>query len=95
MILCLSGAVAVGSFGVACFQMHPEQTGAVSSNPEWVFTELAKILFDSWVVGVLPFAILATVTSALSCQLLVCSSTLIEDFHKASLHKGTSQLKLI
>ncbi|VTQ12805.1 sodium/proline symporter [Pseudomonas aeruginosa] len=33
MILCLGGAVAVGFFGIAYFQAHPEQAGAVSENP--------------------------------------------------------------
>ena len=82
MILCLGGAVAVGFFGIAYFQAHPEQAGAVSDNPERVFIELAKILFNPWVAGVLLSAILAAVMSTLSCQLLVCSSALTEDFYK-------------
>ena len=61
MILCLGGAVAVGFFGIAYFQAHPEQAGAVSDNPERVFIELAKILFNPWVAGVLLSAILAAV----------------------------------
>ena len=85
MILCLGGAVAVGFFGIAYFQAHPEQAGAVSENPERVFIELAKILFNPWIAGVLLSAILAAVASTLSCQLLVCSSALTEDFYKAFL----------
>ncbi len=61
MILCLGGAVAVGFFGIAYFQAHPEQAGAVSENPERVFIELAKILFNPWIAGVLLSAILAAV----------------------------------
>lgn len=95
MILCLGGAVAVGFFGIAYFQAHPEQAGAVSDNPERVFIELAKILFNPWVAGVLLSAILAAVMSTLSCQLLVCSSALTEDFYKAFLRKGASQLELV
>ena len=95
MILCLGGAVAVGFFGIAYFQAHPEQAGAVSENPERVFIELAKILFNPWIAGVLLSAILAAVMSTLSCQLLVCSSALTEDFYKAFLRKGASQLELV
>ncbi|OES60380.1 sodium:proline symporter, partial [Pseudomonas aeruginosa] len=95
MILCLGGAVAVGFFGIAYFQAHPEQAGAVGENPERVFIELAKILFNPWVAGVLLSAILAAVMSTLSCQLLVCSSALTEDFYKAFLRKGASQLELV
>jgi sodium/proline symporter len=95
MILCLGGAVAVGFFGIAYFSAHPEQAGAVSENHERVFIELAKILFNPWIAGVLLSAILAAVMSTLSCQLLVCSSALTEDFYKAFLRKNASQLELV
>ena len=95
MILCLGGAVAVGFFGIAYFAAHPDVAGAVSENPERVFIELAKILFNPWVAGVLLSAILAAVMSTLSCQLLVCSSALTEDFYKAFLRKGASQTELV
>ncbi|MFZ3024751.1 sodium/proline symporter PutP [Pseudomonas sp.] len=95
MILCLGGAVAVGFFGIAYFAAHPELGGAVAENPERVFIELAKILFNPWIAGVLLSAILAAVMSTLSCQLLVCSSALTEDFYKAFLRKNASQLELV
>ncbi|WP_137889268.1 sodium/proline symporter PutP [Pseudomonas sp. 2FE] len=95
MILCLGGAVAVGFFGIAYFAAHPEVGGAVTENPERVFIELAKILFNPWVAGVLLSAILAAVMSTLSCQLLVCSSALTEDFYKSFLRKGASQTELV
>ncbi len=95
MILCLGGAVAVGFFGIAYFAAHPELGGAVAENPERVFIELAKLLFNPWIAGVLLSAILAAVMSTLSCQLLVCSSALTEDFYKAFLRKSASQLELV
>ena len=95
MILCLAGAVAVGFFGIAYFSAHPDLAGPVSENPERVFIELAKILFNPWIAGILLSAILAAVMSTLSCQLLVCSSALTEDFYKAFLRKGASQNELV
>jgi len=95
MVLCLGGAVAVGFFGIAYFSAHPEVAGAVTENPERVFIELAKILFNPWVAGVLLSAILAAVMSTLSCQLLVCSSALTEDFYKSFLRKNASQVELV
>lgn len=95
MIFCLAGAVAVGFFGIAYFSAHPELGVAVEANPERVFIELAKILFNPWVAGVLLSAILAAVMSTLSCQLLVCSSALTEDFYKAFFRKGASQTELV
>ena len=85
MILTLAGAVAVGFFGIAYFAAHPEVAGPVAENPERVFIELAKLLFNPWIAGILLSAILAAVMSTLSCQLLVCSSALTEDFYKAFL----------
>ena len=95
MILCLGGAVAAGFFGIAYFQQHPELAGVVNANPETVFMELTKILFNPWVAGIVLAAILAAVMSTLSCQLLVCSSTLTEDFYKSFLRKNASQKDLV
>lgn len=95
MILCLLGAVAVGFFGIAYFENHPEQAGEVSVNGERIFIELTRILFNPWIAGVLLSAILAAVMSTLSCQLLVCSSALTEDLYKTFLRKGASQRELV
>lgn len=95
MILCLGGAVAAGFFGIAYFQQHPELASVVNANPETVFMELTKILFNPWIAGIVLAAILAAVMSTLSCQLLVCSSTLTEDFYKSFLRKNASQKELI
>ncbi len=95
MTLCLVGAVAAGFFGIAYFQQHPELAAVVNANPETVFMELTKILFNPWIAGVVLAAILAAVMSTLSCQLLVCSSTLTEDFYKSFLRKNASQKELI
>ncbi|MBU0809107.1 MULTISPECIES: sodium/proline symporter PutP [Pseudomonas] len=95
MILTLAGAVAVGFFGIAYFSANPDLAGPVTDNPERVFIELAKLLFNPWIAGILLSAILAAVMSTLSCQLLVCSSALTEDFYKAFLRKDASQVELV
>ncbi len=95
MILCLAGTIAVGFFGIAYFTNNPDQAGNVSKNGERVFIELAMLLFNPWVAGVLLSAILAAVMSTLSCQLLVCSSAITEDLYKAFLRKGASQRELV
>ncbi|MBK5072514.1 sodium/proline symporter PutP [Budviciaceae bacterium CWB-B4] len=95
MIFCLGGAVAVGFFGIAFFSNNPTLAGNVSENGERVFIELAKLLFNPWIAGILLSAILAAVMSTLSCQLLVCSSALTEDFYKAFLRKNASQNELV
>lgn len=95
MILCLGGAVAVGFLGIAFFSNNPALAGNVSENGERVFIELSKLLFNPWIAGILLSAILAAVMSTLSCQLLVCSSALTEDFYKAFLRKNASQKELV
>lgn len=95
MILCLAGAVAAGFFGIAYFQQHADLALVVNANPETVFMELTKILFNPWIAGVVLAGILAAVMSTLSCQLLVCSSTLTEDFYKAFIRKNASEKELV
>jgi len=95
MTLCRGGAVAAGFFGIAYFGSHPELAGPVSQNGERVFIELTKILFNPWIAGIVLSGILAAVMSTLSCQLLVSSSALTEDFYKAFLRKDASQRELV
>jgi len=91
MILCLAGAVAVGFFGIAYFADNPSQAAEVNGNSERIFIELTRILFNPWIAGILLSAILAAVMSTLSCQLLVCSSALTEDFYKGFIRKNAGQ----
>ncbi|WP_367680480.1 sodium/proline symporter PutP [Candidatus Fukatsuia anoeciicola] len=95
MILCLAGTIAIGFFGIAYFENHPELASNVSRNGERIFIELAKLLFNPWVAGIVLSAILAAVMSSLSCQLLVCSSVITEDLYKAFFRKTASQKELV
>ena len=95
MILCLAGAVATGFFGIAYFAQHPEQAGPVAENHERVFIALANVLFNPWIAGVLLSAILAAIMSTLSCQLLVCSSALTEDFYRGFLRPAAGERELV
>ncbi|KGG85899.1 proline:sodium symporter [Comamonas thiooxydans] len=95
MMLCLGGAVAVGFFGIAFFASRPDIATNVNGNHELVFLEVAKLLFNPWISGVLLAAVLAAVMSTLSCQLLVCSSALTQDIYKTFLHRNASQKQLV
>lgn len=95
MILCLVGTCAVGFFGVAYYAVVPQVDALTPGNPEQVFIELAKLLFNPWIAGVVLSAILAAVMSTLSTQLLVCSSALTQDIYKVFLHKSASQRVLV
>ena len=95
MLFCLGGAVSVGFFGAAYFSVHPDQATLVTQNHERVFIVLSQLLFNPWIGGILMSAILAAVMSTLSCQLLVCSSTLTEDFYRSFVRPHASQKELL
>ncbi|WGE31235.1 sodium/proline symporter PutP [Actinobacillus genomosp. 2] len=95
MIICLAGAIGIGYFGMAYFFTHPEQAAIVNQNKEQIFIELAKLLFNPWVAGVLLSAILAAVMSTLSAQLLICSSAITEDLYKGILRPSATDRELV
>ncbi len=95
MILCLLGALATGFFGIAWFAANPGLAGPVNANPERVFIALSELLFNPWVAGVLLSAILASIMSTLSAQLLVCSSALTEDFYRGFLRPKAGHAELV
>ncbi len=95
MVLCLVGAMAAGFFGIAHFSAHPELAEPVRANRETVFITLSQVLFNPWMAGILLSAVLAAIMSTLSCQLLVCSSALTQDFYRAVLRPGASQRELV
>ena len=67
----------------------------MGENPEHVFIELSRLLFNLWIAGVLLSAILAVVMSALSAKLLVCSSALTEDFYRGFVRPRASHRELV
>ena len=95
MVLCLLGAILVGLAGIAWSAQHPQLAGALVENPERVFIVLAEALFNPWIAGVLLSAILAAVMSTLSCQLLVCSSALTEDFYHGFIRPHAGERELV
>lgn len=95
MLFCLVGAIAIGFFAIAYFNIHPTLAGGVQQNSERVFLYLASLLFNSWISGVLLSAVLAAIMSTLSCQLLVCASALTEDMYKVFLRRNAGQKELV
>ncbi len=96
MVLCLGGAITVGFFGIAFFAEHPEFSYLIDNGKhERIFIELSKLLFNPWIAGILLAAILAAVMSTLSCQLLVCSSAITEDFYRAFFRPKAKQQELV
>ncbi|AWX14377.1 sodium/proline symporter [Mergibacter septicus] len=91
MLLCLAGACAVGYFGLAYFEANQ----LALANPESVFIEVSKMIFNPWVVGIVLSGILAAIMSTLSAQLLMCSAVLTEDFYRGFIRKQASTTELV
>jgi len=97
MILCLAGAIAIGFFGMAYFYANANTASAalVNHEPEQVFIELSRLLFNPWIAGILLSAILAAVMSTLSAQLLISSSSITEDFYKGFIRPNAAEKELV
>lgn len=95
MVLCLLGSLGVGFFGISYFGANPDEAALMGGNPERVFIALSEALFNPWIAGILLSAILAAIMSTLSCQLLVCSSALTEDFYRGFVRPAASQRELV
>ena len=95
MVLCLAGAIGIGFFGMVYFYANPQIANIVNKENEQVFIELSKLLFNPWVAGILLSAILAAVMSTLSCQLLISSSAITEDFYKGFIRPTASEKELV
>lgn len=95
MILCLGGAIGIGFFGIAFFHANPQLATTVNAEHEQVFIELAKLLFNPWIAGVLLSAIFAAVMSTLSSQLLISSSAITEDFYKGFIRPKATDKELV
>ena len=95
MALCLAGAIGIGFFGMVYFYANPQIANIVNKENEQVFIELSKLLFNTWVAGILLSAILAAVMSTLSCQLLISSSAITEDFYKGFIRPKASEKELV
>lgn len=91
MLVTLIGALGTGLAGLA----YATRTGLEVADPETIFILLSDVLFDPLVTGFLLAAILAAVMSTISSQLLVSSSSLVEDFYGVFLRKNAPQKEMV
>ncbi|MBA4804328.1 MAG: sodium/proline symporter PutP [Brevundimonas sp.] len=91
MLVTLLGALGTGLAGLA----YATRTGLEVADPETIFILLSDVLFDPLVTGFLLAAILAAIMSTISSQLLVSSSSLVEDFYGVFLRKSAPQKELV
>jgi sodium/proline symporter len=63
--------------------------------PDTVFIILAQSLFKPWVAGILISAVLSAIMSAVSSQILMSASILVEDFYRGYFRKKASNTEYV
>jgi SSS family solute:Na+ symporter len=91
MTISIIGALVTGLVG-ASFIANSKQS---VSDPETIFIFLSQFLFHPFVAGWLLAAILAAIMSTISSQLLVSSSSLVEDIYKSYAKRQPSSQTLL
>lgn len=91
MFISICGAIGVGLSGLTYLNANHQSL----TDPETIFIYLSQILFHPLVYGFLLAAILAAIMSTISSQLLVCSSSLTEDFYLVFFNRQASQHQLV
>lgn len=87
VIISLWGAVLIGLIGLAFFKGLPD--------PEKVMPLLAMHLLPEWAAGVVIAAITAAIMSTADSQLLVATSSVVEDVYHKLINPHANQKKLV
>ena len=87
VIISLWGAVLIGIIGLAMFKGLPD--------PEKVMPLLAMQLLPEWAAGVVIAAITAAIMSTADSQLLVATSSIVEDVYHKLINPKADQKKLL
>lgn len=94
MVLSLIGAVFVALVGTVFFT-QTNNSITDQENYETIFLDMAQVMFHPLFAGLVLTAVLAAIMSTMSSQLLVVSTSLIEDIWKIFAKKMPSQSTLI
>lgn len=95
MTLSMIGAVFVAMIGTVFFAQKPQYHVTDQQHYETVFLDMARILFHPLIAGLILTAVLAAIMSTMSSQLLVISSSLVEDIYRAFKKERPSDAKLM
>lgn len=87
-VLTLGAAALTGLIGIKFFNHSLE-------NPQLVFVEMVKVLFNPWVGGFILCGLIAANMSTMDSQLLVSASVISEDIYKHLLNRAASPITLL
>ena len=95
MFLCILGATFTAIIGTVFFSQNPDIAVTDREAFETIFLDMGRILFHPLIAGLVLTAVLAAIMSTMSSQLLVVSSSLIEDLYKIVAKKVPNEGVLI
>lgn len=95
MFLSLLGGIFVALTGTAFFGQNPDIAVTDQENFETIFLDMSRILFHPLIAGLVLTSVLAAIMSTMSSQLLVVSSSLVEDLYRMITKKRASDKSLI
>ncbi|GGG77716.1 sodium/proline symporter PutP [Corynebacterium pelargi] len=95
MLLSIVGATFVAIIGTAYFGQNPDVAVVDRNAFETIFLDMGRVLFHPLIAGLILTAVLAAIMSTISSQLLVTSTSLIEDLFKIFRKNEPSQRLMI
>ncbi|MGL5722300.1 MAG: sodium/proline symporter PutP [Brevinema sp.] len=90
VVISLTGSFFIGLTGIGIFQT----VEAFGGDAERIFLAMIPVLFNPWIAGLMLSAILSAIMSTVDSQLLVCSTTLAEDFYR-TMKKNPKEKELV
>jgi len=97
-ILAYGGAVLTGIVGITLVHygyLSPAVLSKPGGDPERILPVLSGLLFQAWFSGILISGAIAAMMSTADSQLLITTSTVIEDFYSKALRREVSQKRLV
>ena len=97
-VLAYLGAALIGVVGITLVHYGVAPTAGLvgdQADPERILPVLAGFLFPAWIAGILIAGAVAAMMSTADSQLLIATSTIVEDFYSRALGKTISQKSLV
>ncbi len=97
-LLAYLGAALIGVVGITLVHngiLPASDVTSVSNDPERILPVLANFLFPSWIAGILIAGAVAAMMSTADSQLLIATSTIVEDFYSKVLKRSVTQKQLV
>jgi sodium/proline symporter len=97
-ILAYSGAALIGVVGITLAhyaRVPADGLARAAGDPEQILPVLAGFLFPAWIAGILISGAVAAMMSTADSQLLVATSTIVEDFYSKALGRELSQKSMV